>query len=130
MLPSHFEEGKEKCPYDPARGYTGLIVGKQHLSRAGGDMQDAIDYGPIPNTPPRGARRVGSACRSLSKSGLGPSPTHLPGARGCWWSVGLSSGCRAMLMGTCPAQMEACTQQHATSFGASLTFGGTCTSGH
>lgn len=31
MLPSHFEEGKEKCPYDPARGYTGLIVGKQHL---------------------------------------------------------------------------------------------------
>ncbi|XP_037760794.1 semaphorin-4G isoform X2 [Chelonia mydas] len=25
-LPSHLEEGKEKCPYDPARGYTGLIV--------------------------------------------------------------------------------------------------------
>ncbi|XP_007424994.1 semaphorin-4G [Python bivittatus] len=25
-LPSHFEEGKEKCPYDPAHGYTGLIV--------------------------------------------------------------------------------------------------------
>ncbi|XP_067156269.1 semaphorin-4G isoform X1 [Apteryx mantelli] len=25
-LPSHFEEGKEKCPYDPSRGYTGLIV--------------------------------------------------------------------------------------------------------
>ncbi|XP_061492162.1 semaphorin-4G isoform X2 [Rhineura floridana] len=25
-LLSHFEEGKEKCPYDPARGYTGLIV--------------------------------------------------------------------------------------------------------
>lgn len=25
-LPSHFEEGKERCPYDPARGYTGLIV--------------------------------------------------------------------------------------------------------
>ncbi|NXF44097.1 SEM4G protein, partial [Oceanites oceanicus] len=25
-LPTHFEEGKEKCPYDPARGYTGLIV--------------------------------------------------------------------------------------------------------
>uniref|UniRef100_A0A8C6ZH46 Semaphorin 4G n=1 Tax=Nothoprocta perdicaria TaxID=30464 RepID=A0A8C6ZH46_NOTPE len=25
-LPSRFEEGKEKCPYDPARGYTGLIV--------------------------------------------------------------------------------------------------------
>ncbi|XP_014815594.1 PREDICTED: semaphorin-4G isoform X3 [Calidris pugnax] len=25
-LPAHFEEGKEKCPYDPARGYTGLIV--------------------------------------------------------------------------------------------------------
>ncbi|NWS73317.1 SEM4G protein, partial [Crotophaga sulcirostris] len=25
-LPSHFEEGKEKCPYDPTRGYTGLIV--------------------------------------------------------------------------------------------------------
>ncbi|KAG8135697.1 hypothetical protein E2320_008705 [Naja naja] len=26
MLPSYFEEGKEKCPYDPAHGYTGLIV--------------------------------------------------------------------------------------------------------
>ncbi|XP_044293302.1 semaphorin-4G [Varanus komodoensis] len=25
-LPSHFEEGREKCPYDPAQGYTGLIV--------------------------------------------------------------------------------------------------------
>ncbi|XP_008104754.1 semaphorin-4G isoform X2 [Anolis carolinensis] len=25
-LPTHFEEGKEKCPYDPAHGYTGLIV--------------------------------------------------------------------------------------------------------
>ncbi|XP_020822464.1 semaphorin-4G isoform X3 [Phascolarctos cinereus] len=25
-LPPSFEEGKEKCPYDPARGYTGLIV--------------------------------------------------------------------------------------------------------
>ncbi|NWW54162.1 SEM4G protein, partial [Pedionomus torquatus] len=25
-LPARFEEGKEKCPYDPARGYTGLIV--------------------------------------------------------------------------------------------------------
>ncbi|NXC44661.1 SEM4G protein, partial [Penelope pileata] len=25
-LPSRFEEGKEKCPYDPSRGYTGLIV--------------------------------------------------------------------------------------------------------
>ncbi|KFW04339.1 Semaphorin-4G, partial [Eurypyga helias] len=25
-LPTHLEEGKEKCPYDPARGYTGLIV--------------------------------------------------------------------------------------------------------
>ncbi|NXT84773.1 SEM4G protein, partial [Zapornia atra] len=25
-LPAHLEEGKEKCPYDPARGYTGLIV--------------------------------------------------------------------------------------------------------
>ncbi|XP_067393119.1 semaphorin-4G [Emydura macquarii macquarii] len=25
-LPPHLEEGKEKCPYDPARGYTGLIV--------------------------------------------------------------------------------------------------------
>lgn len=23
-----FEEGREKCPYDPAKGYTGLIVGK------------------------------------------------------------------------------------------------------
>ncbi|XP_054838936.1 semaphorin-4G [Eublepharis macularius] len=26
MPPSVFEEGKEKCPYDPSRGYTGLIV--------------------------------------------------------------------------------------------------------
>ncbi|XP_034295843.1 semaphorin-4G [Pantherophis guttatus] len=26
VLPSHFEEGKEKCPYDPSHGYTGLIV--------------------------------------------------------------------------------------------------------
>ncbi|XP_074855365.1 semaphorin-4G [Carettochelys insculpta] len=26
VLPSQLEEGKEKCPYDPARGYTGLIV--------------------------------------------------------------------------------------------------------
>ncbi|KAL8187430.1 UNVERIFIED_CONTAM: Semaphorin-4G, partial [Gekko kuhli] len=26
MPPSVFEEGKEKCPYDPSHGYTGLIV--------------------------------------------------------------------------------------------------------
>ncbi|XP_019341577.1 semaphorin-4G [Alligator mississippiensis] len=26
VLPGLLEEGKEKCPYDPARGYTGLIV--------------------------------------------------------------------------------------------------------
>ncbi|NXA36270.1 SEM4G protein, partial [Eudromia elegans] len=32
-LPSRFEEGKEKCPYDPARGYTGLIVGERRLAR-------------------------------------------------------------------------------------------------
>ncbi|KAM9188434.1 LOW QUALITY PROTEIN: semaphorin-4G [Mergus octosetaceus] len=25
-LPARLEEGKEKCPYDPSRGYTGLIV--------------------------------------------------------------------------------------------------------
>lgn len=25
-LPASFEEGKEKCPYDPARGFTGLII--------------------------------------------------------------------------------------------------------
>uniref|UniRef100_A0A8C8R9T2 Semaphorin 4G n=1 Tax=Pelusios castaneus TaxID=367368 RepID=A0A8C8R9T2_9SAUR len=25
-LPLHLEEGRERCPYDPARGYTGLIV--------------------------------------------------------------------------------------------------------
>ncbi|XP_006831532.1 PREDICTED: semaphorin-4G [Chrysochloris asiatica] len=25
-LPATFEEGKEKCPYDPARGFTGLII--------------------------------------------------------------------------------------------------------
>lgn len=27
-LPGSFEEGKEKCPYDPARGFTGLIIGE------------------------------------------------------------------------------------------------------
>lgn len=26
ILPTSFEEGKEKCPYDPARGFTGLII--------------------------------------------------------------------------------------------------------
>ncbi|XP_063291099.1 semaphorin-4G [Pelobates fuscus] len=26
VLPDSFEEGKEKCPYDPATGYTGLII--------------------------------------------------------------------------------------------------------
>ncbi|XP_053306364.1 semaphorin-4G [Spea bombifrons] len=26
VLPAQFEEGKEKCPYDPATGYTGLII--------------------------------------------------------------------------------------------------------
>ncbi|XP_053548445.1 semaphorin-4G [Bombina bombina] len=26
ILPSTFEDGKEKCPYDPARGYTSLII--------------------------------------------------------------------------------------------------------
>ncbi|EHB18508.1 Semaphorin-4G [Heterocephalus glaber] len=25
-LPSSFEEGKERCPYDPARGFTGLVI--------------------------------------------------------------------------------------------------------
>lgn len=30
-LPTSFEEGKEKCPYDPARGFTGLIIGEQPL---------------------------------------------------------------------------------------------------
>lgn len=28
-LPSSFEDGKEKCPYDPARGFTGLIIGER-----------------------------------------------------------------------------------------------------
>lgn len=31
ILPTNFEEGKEKCPYDPARGFTGLIIGEQTL---------------------------------------------------------------------------------------------------
>lgn len=26
-----FEEGKDKCPYDPAKGYTGFIVGKEYI---------------------------------------------------------------------------------------------------
>ncbi|KAJ1140808.1 hypothetical protein NDU88_007146 [Pleurodeles waltl] len=26
LMPSHFEEGKDKCPYDPSIGYTGLII--------------------------------------------------------------------------------------------------------
>lgn len=30
-LPTSFEEGKEKCPYDPARGFTGLIIGERAL---------------------------------------------------------------------------------------------------
>lgn len=30
-LPTSFEEGKEKCPYDPARGFTGLIIGEHTL---------------------------------------------------------------------------------------------------
>lgn len=30
-LPTSFEEGKEKCPYDPARGFTGLIIGEHAL---------------------------------------------------------------------------------------------------
>lgn len=32
ILPTSFEEGKEKCPYDPARGFTGLIIGEQGQS--------------------------------------------------------------------------------------------------
>lgn len=30
---SGFEEGRDRCPYDPAKGYTGLIIGrsKSHL---------------------------------------------------------------------------------------------------
>lgn len=24
---SDFEEGRDRCPYDPAKGYTGLLVG-------------------------------------------------------------------------------------------------------
>lgn len=34
-LPARLEEGKEKCPYDPSRGYTGLIVGKRSRSHTG-----------------------------------------------------------------------------------------------
>lgn len=34
-LPARLEEGKEKCPYDPSRGYTGLIVGKRHRTHMG-----------------------------------------------------------------------------------------------
>lgn len=30
-MPTSFEEGKEKCPYDPARGFTGLVIGEQTL---------------------------------------------------------------------------------------------------
>lgn len=25
---SGFEEGRDRCPYDPAKGYTSLLVGK------------------------------------------------------------------------------------------------------
>lgn len=25
---SGFEEGRDRCPYDPAKGYTGLLVGR------------------------------------------------------------------------------------------------------
>lgn len=51
LLPSHFEEGKEKCPYDPARGYTGLIVGKQHFSQGWQGHAGCPHPGPIPSTP-------------------------------------------------------------------------------
>lgn len=32
-MSSEFEEGREKCPYGPATGYTGLIVGKTTILR-------------------------------------------------------------------------------------------------
>lgn len=25
-LPTHFEEGRDRCPYDPAHGFTGLVI--------------------------------------------------------------------------------------------------------
>ncbi len=27
IFSSGFEEGRDRCPYDPAKGYTGLLVG-------------------------------------------------------------------------------------------------------
>lgn len=31
-MSSVFEEGRERCPYDPAKGYTGLLIGKEIMS--------------------------------------------------------------------------------------------------
>lgn len=31
-MSSMFEEGRERCPYDPAKGYTGLLIGKEVIS--------------------------------------------------------------------------------------------------
>lgn len=39
-----FEDGKGKCPYDPTKGHTGLIVGRWHLGNHGGGEE----------VPPRG----------------------------------------------------------------------------
>ena len=42
-MSSQPEEGKEKCPYGPATGYTGLIVGKGPCS---GSLALLVESGP------------------------------------------------------------------------------------
>lgn len=31
-FPSGVEEGRDRCPYDPAKGFTGLLIGMSHKS--------------------------------------------------------------------------------------------------
>lgn len=103
--------------------------------RFGGDMWDATDPGPLPSGPTGGSpagwalhgrRALASQDLVLLLLLLCLGHRDAGGFRGCPL---LSPGCGAMLTGACPAQMVACTRPRATSFGASLTSGGTCTSG-
>lgn len=116
-LPSRFEEGKEKCPYDPSRGYTGLIVGKWHFTRSG-------HFG--------GSQPHALCLWRVQRDWVSPSFSSRAWGMWMWrlWGCPHSPwGMVAMLTGACPVQMVDCTQPHAMSFGASLTSGETCTSG-
>lgn len=93
-LPASFEEGKEKCPYDPARGFTGLVIGERAL--------------PAPPVPP--------ACGLWDMDLL--ARTHHP-RRLCalWYVVCLTLGLSLL-------QMEASTQPRGMNSGVSLTSAG------